>query len=268
MRRGVLGVVVAALVATGLTSAPPAAAQTRPGARLAPAEASPQSVTPGPNPSISETCGLDATLILDASGSIQSAGAVNTVRNAGRDLVAALKDTNSTLRITQFATFSGQLSSRVPVNATTTGSGGALTNALVNYYTPPPPRPPGVTIYNGSWVDNGALTWTNWEDGIKGIDRPELAIYMTDGDPTAYNVNSTRTNVNTSSTGTALDNAITQANVLKSERDPDAGGRGWQRTDERILAGAAEEDLRTAVGEEPGGAGRQDDQPGGRGRLQ
>ena len=39
---------------------------------------------------------------------------------------------------------------------------------------------------------------------------------MTDGDPTAYNVNSTRTNVNTSSTGTALDNAITQANVLKA----------------------------------------------------
>lgn len=173
-------------------------------------------VSPNTNPSIKETCGLDATLILDASGSIQSAGAVNTVRNAGKDLMFALKDTNSTLRITQFATFSGELSGRVPVNSTTTGSGGALANGLTKYYTPPPPRPAGVTIYNGGSIENNALTWTNWEDGIKGIDRPELAIFMTDGDPTAYNASATRTNVNTSSTGTALDNAITQANILKA----------------------------------------------------
>ncbi len=100
-------------------------------------------VSPNTDPSIKETCGLDATLILDASGSIQSAGAVNTVRNAGKDLMFALKDTNSTLRITQFATFSGELSGRVPVNSTTTGSGGALANGLTKYYTPPPPRPAG-----------------------------------------------------------------------------------------------------------------------------
>ncbi len=186
----------------------------------APVQAAPDvvasAVTPNTNPSIEETCGLDATLILDASGSIQSAGAVNTVRNAGRDLMLALKDTNSTLRITQFATFSGELSGRVPVNSTTTGTGGALASGLAKYYTPPPPRPAGVTIYNGGSIENNALTWTNWEDGIKGIDRPELAIFMTDGDPTAYNASATRTNVNTSSTGTALDNAITQANILKS----------------------------------------------------
>jgi len=208
MRRGLVGVGVASLLVTGLVAAPPGAAQT-PQAQVA-------AVTPAPNPVIDETCGLDATLILDASGSIQSAGAVNTVRNAGRDLTAALKDTNSTLRITQFGTFSGQLSSRVPVNASTTGSGGALSQALNNYYTPPPPRPAGVNIYNGNTIQNNALTWTNWEDGIKGIDTPELALFITDGDPTAYNVNATRTNVNTSSTGTALDNAITQANALKA----------------------------------------------------
>ena len=208
MRRGLVGVAVGSLLVTGLVTAPPGVAQT-PQAQAA-------AVTPAPNPAIDETCGLDATLILDASGSIQSAGAVNTVRNAGRDLTAALKDTNSTLRITQFATFSGQLSSRVPVNASTTGSGGALSQALANYYTPPPPRPAGVNIYNGGSIQNSALTWTNWEDGIKGIDTPELALFITDGDPTAYNVNATRTNVNTSSTGTALDNAITQANALKA----------------------------------------------------
>src|SRR5690606_38706600 len=129
---------------------------------------------------------------------------------------AALKDTNSTLRITQFGTFSGQLSSRVDVTASTAGTGGPLSQADAKYYTPPPPKPAGVTIYNGSKVDNGALTWTNWENGIKDIDRPELAIFMTDGDPTSYNVNSSRTNVNTSVTGTALENAITQANIVKA----------------------------------------------------
>lgn len=114
----------------------------------------------------SETCGIDASLILDASGSIKNAGAVNTVRKAGQDLIAALKDTNSTLRVTQFGTFSGQLSSRVPVN-TTTASGGALSNAMINYYTPPPPRPAGVDIYNGNRKQNDALTWTNWKTGSR-----------------------------------------------------------------------------------------------------
>ncbi len=205
MRGVFVGTAVTSLLLAGLVGAPPAVAQ----------DVTPAAVTPVTNPSIAQTCGLDATLILDASGSIKTAGAVNTVRNAGKDLMNALKDTNSTLRITQFATFSGQLSSRVPVNAATTGSGGALSNGLANYYTPPPPRPSGVTIYNGNQQDNNALTWTNWEDGIKGIDDPELAIYITDGDPTAYNASATRTNVNTSSTGVALDNAITQANALK-----------------------------------------------------
>ena len=204
MRGVFVGTAITSLLFAGLVGAPPATAQDVSAA-----------VAPVDNPFIAETCGLDATLILDASGSIQSAGAVNTVRNAGKDLMNALKDTNSTLRITQFATFSGQLSSRVPVNAATTGGGGALSTALNNYYTPPPSKPIGVTIYNGNQVQNSALTWTNWEDGIKGIDDPELAIYITDGDPTAYNASATRTNVNTSSTGTALDNAITQANALK-----------------------------------------------------
>lgn len=206
MRRALVAATATSLLLAGFTAPAQAAAP----------ELVAAAVTPNTNPSIEETCGLDATLILDASGSIQSAGAVNTVRNAGRDLMLALKDTNSTLRITQFATFSGELSARVPVNSTTTGTGGALASGLTKYYTPPPPRPAGVTIYNGGSVENNALTWTNWEDGIKGIDRPELAIFMTDGDPTAYNVSASRTNVNTSSTGTALDNAITQANTLKA----------------------------------------------------
>ena len=135
MRGFWVGAGVASLLVTGLTAPPVAAAEPA-------ADTTVQAVEPNANPTINETCGLDATLILDASGSIKTAGAVNTVRNASYDLLAALKDTNSTLRITQFGTFSGQLSSRVDVNASTVGTGGQLSQAVVKYYTPRHPSPP------------------------------------------------------------------------------------------------------------------------------
>lgn len=135
MRGFWVGAGVASLLVTGLTAPPVAAAEPA-------ADTTVQAVTPGPNPTISETCGLDATLILDASGSIKSAGAVNTVRNASYDLLAALKDTNSTLRVTQFGTFSGQLSSRVDVNASTVGTGGNFHKRLPSTTPPRRPSPP------------------------------------------------------------------------------------------------------------------------------
>ena len=210
MRRSWVGAGVASLLVTGLTAPPIAATQ--------PAADTTAQATVAPNPKIDETCGLDATLILDASGSINSAHAVNTVRTASKDLIAALKDTNSTLRVTQFATLGslavggGQLSPRVPVNATTAGTGGQLSNAIANYYTPPPQRPSDVTIS----PSNRNLTTTNWQDGIKAIDRPELAIFVTDGDPNAYNSGAKHVTISNSSSGASLDNAITEANIVKT----------------------------------------------------
>jgi hypothetical protein len=57
--------------------------------------------TVSPNPKIDETCGLDVTLTLDSSGSIGSNA--GNVRQAATDFAAALKSTNSTMRITRFA---------------------------------------------------------------------------------------------------------------------------------------------------------------------
>ena len=59
MRGFWVGAGVASLLVTGLTAPPVAAAEPA-------ADTTVQAVTPGPNPTISETCGLDATLILDA----------------------------------------------------------------------------------------------------------------------------------------------------------------------------------------------------------
>ena len=63
-------------------------------------------VTPVANPPIVERCGVDITLVLDASGSIQSSNAVNDVRDAADAFLDALSNTGSTARVTQFATLS------------------------------------------------------------------------------------------------------------------------------------------------------------------
>ena len=122
-----------------------------------------------PNPLIDETCGLDATLVLDSSGSIGSDA--QNVRNAATDFLAALKDTNSTLRITRFSKTASQLAARAPVNAQTIGPGGSLSNGVAAY-----PAPNGST----NWQQGFALTEQN--DTLT----PELVLFVTDGDPTSW----------------------------------------------------------------------------------
>ena len=56
-------------------------------------------VNPDPNPLVSETCGINVTLILDASGSVSQAHAVEDVRDSARAFLEALADTSSTARV-------------------------------------------------------------------------------------------------------------------------------------------------------------------------
>ena len=159
--------------------------------------------TPSTNPKISETCGLDATLTLDSSGSIGSAA--SNVRNAAYDFLAALKDTNSTLRILNFATWANQLAARAPVNAQTTGSGGSLSNGVAAY-----PKPNGGT----NWMDG--LDETRRSDSTK----PELLIFITDGDPTYWvKANKQLGGTGQTTSGNIADSlpyAITAANNVKN----------------------------------------------------
>lgn len=69
-----------------------------------------------PNPPIEERCGLDVTLVLDASGSVQTSNAVNQVRGAAEAFLDALSNTDSTARVTQFATVSQQLAPSTTVD--------------------------------------------------------------------------------------------------------------------------------------------------------
>ena len=134
-------------------------------------------VAPVVNPPIQETCGVDLTVVLDASGSVSSSHAVDDVREAADALLESLSNTNSTARVLQFATLSEQLAASSPVDDTSLGSGGVLRHAINKYYNPQPPRPSNVNIYSykgsgsptssGSYSsNNGQIQYTNWDQSL------------------------------------------------------------------------------------------------------
>src|SRR5262249_53372824 len=123
-------------------------------------------VTPVPNPPIVERCGVDITLVLDASGSIQQSNAVNDVRGAAEAFLDALSNTGSTARVTQFATLSQQLAPSTVVDDASLGpKGGVLRTAIDDYYNPRPQRPSNVNFINTSGQINNNESnnqYTNW----------------------------------------------------------------------------------------------------------
>ena len=195
------------------------------------------------NPEISESCGLNVALVLDASGSIGNNE--RNVRKAGEAFLDALADTGSTARVLQFASLSEQLAPQTEVTAASLQNGGVFRNALNDYYNPKPPRPSNVNIYqydgsgdpqsSSNWrLSNGSNQYTNWDAslGQAGETQPlptDLVLYVTDGDPTAYDFDQSgdpfdagpppdvgmNTNRGSAAT-TTLDRAVEEANQLKS----------------------------------------------------
>ncbi len=198
-------------------------------------------VTPVANPAIADSCGLDVTLVLDASGSIQSSKAVEDVRGAADAFLDSLSNTGSTARVTQFATVSAELAPATLVDNVSLGQGGALSDALAGYYNPKPPRPNGVNFYEyrgsgspssaGSFQLNNSSSnnqYTNWDQSLHQTGSgtpPKLVVFVTDGDPTAYDFEPTDPiappavafNTNRGQADqTTLDRAVVEANLIKS----------------------------------------------------
>ena len=154
---------------------------------------------PAPNPPIAKACGIDVSLVLDASGSVQSAHAVDDVRDAASAMLDSLKDTGSTARVLQFATLAQELAPRQLVDDVSMGNNGQLDQAVDGYFNPQPQRPSNVSIYSlrangnpgaeGSWnTSNNSIQYTNWQQALDrtATDTAELVVFITDGDPTAY----------------------------------------------------------------------------------
>jgi uncharacterized repeat protein (TIGR01451 family) len=224
VRLGFTAVMTAALVAVPLS--PPANA----------------AVAPSPNPEIPQACGIDLTLVLDASGSIESSHAVDKVRQAGSTLLDSLSNTSSTARVIQFATLSERLASRTQIDDTAMAPTGVLGQAIQGYYNPIPPRPGNVNIYrynsgnpqssSSFRLDNSQIQYTNWDgalhDAVTGS-TGDLVVFVTDGDPTAYDLDragdpfdqgpppDVAMNTNRSQANqVTLDRAVEEANAIKA----------------------------------------------------
>ncbi len=195
-------------------------------------------VPPNPNPEIDESCGVDVTLVLDASGSIKSSGAVEQVRGAADAFLDALVNTSSTARVTQFGTVSQQLAPATLVDDTALAPGGALRNALNGYYAngnSPPRGPWTLHQYRGgnpqsasSWRDGTSTQYTNWDQALdQAATTPsELMVFVTDGDPTAYDFGEPGDPFPASNAGyqtdsglaaqVTIDRAVVESNAIKS----------------------------------------------------
>jgi uncharacterized repeat protein (TIGR01451 family) len=198
-------------------------------------------VQPEPNPQIADQCGLPFTLVLDASGSIADAGAVEDVRDAAEAFLDAVKDTGSTARVLDFATVARQTAPPDLVTTQSMAPGGVHADALAAYYNPKPPvNPPNTYRYDGSGnvlsASNFTLDfedqWTNWDGALDLAGRAgsDLVLFVTDGNPTAADSDragdpffvagqfppNVRFNLSSGSAQThALDRAIEEANQVK-----------------------------------------------------
>ncbi len=148
-----------------------------------------------PNPTLSNSCGIDIALVLDSSGSVDSTE-LGQMKNAFKSFVNiflpatptlfSVTDFDATAKVVQ--TFTGDIS---------------LLNIAIN-------EP----------ISGGA---TNWEDGLKkafgtfdprpGVVHPNLIVFASDGNPTVNNQSGATTGI---TDGNDLINAITTANTIKT----------------------------------------------------
>ncbi len=131
------------------------------------------SVTPAYNPDLPAACGLDFTLILDASGSIGTTDQ-QAVRDASSAFLNAMVNTGSKVAVVEFASSAVTRYGWMPLNS-------ANLTTLEDYLDN--------TYHNGD-VGN----WTNWQAAMlatyainAGGPVADMVVFMTDGDPTAYN---------------------------------------------------------------------------------
>jgi len=138
-----------------------------------------------PNPDLAEKCGIDVILVLDESGSIQTAGAIGQVRDAARTFANSLKDTGSHMAVIEFNYLGRPVLGGGYNSVTSSWVSGDFEdyisgNAPVNY------------------DPSDYSTWrrgTNWDDALEEVNAvasaAPLVVFVTDGVPTMFNANRT-----------------------------------------------------------------------------
>jgi len=162
------------------------------------------------NPPLRQACGVHVALILDLSYSVQMASALPSLKAAAKGLTDNLVGTNSEVALFTFGTSApaaGTNNRNRPLTPVSTKAGADLVD---------------------SWIDGLTITtaeYTNWDRGLFQVAEQaqphsgpgnmfDVAIIITDGNPTRYGSGSTSTS---SATRYAeLEQAIFSANAIKA----------------------------------------------------
>jgi uncharacterized repeat protein (TIGR01451 family) len=177
---------------------------------------------PDNNPDLTAGCGLDLALVLDESGSIGTGANRTAVRNGARAFVTSLNGTGSRISIIEFNTRARAVVATVVGGnaAYQTVSSDWITNSFDPYITDQlnEPNDQGTGYDPGNY--SSAEQWTNWEDAFTNthalnqrVSAADLVVFITDGDPTAYNT-PTGPIINQPN-AISLERAVPQANLVK-----------------------------------------------------
>jgi LPXTG-motif cell wall-anchored protein/uncharacterized repeat protein (TIGR01451 family) len=168
------------------------------------------------NPDLAASCGIDVVLVLDESGSIESADAVDDVEAAVRALLDGLAGTGSRVRIAEFSTNArdaviGGSTDFQTVDAT-------FRNAVETYLTGHPSNQSAQTAtgYNPGY----GQVYTNWEaglaraDGVGDAGPGGLVVFVTDGQPNTIGTSGSSSGGTTNATNAAAA-AHDELNLIK-----------------------------------------------------
>ena len=154
------------------------------------------------NPLVPDECGINITVVLDASGSIGRNN--DRVRDAARTFLDALKDTGSSGRVVDFASTARETA---PMTLITSGSltgNGVHDQALNRYYEFGSSGGAGPSGQHRSYrsgdptsersygrQSSGSPQYTNWQEALEQSagSATNLVVFITDGDPTAVTSN-------------------------------------------------------------------------------
>ncbi len=181
-----------------------------------------------PNPDLQSSCGVDVTVILDESGSIDSAGAILQTENAVEALANGLAGTGSSARFVEFSTnardaiIGGSTAPTLVTDAYVSGPLSAYLNS-----TSPPQNADGFqpTSGNPAIAPNVTETFTNWESGLfrAGTVGPSnfapiapLVVFITDGNPNTIGTAGTSTDNDGGGANNAASAALEEIDLLKA----------------------------------------------------
>jgi uncharacterized repeat protein (TIGR01451 family) len=157
------------------------------------------------NPVTPDRCGLNVAFIVDTSSSVSSTE-MTQLKNAARTAVNGLVGTPTNVATFSFDTKTPGTGARPNITTPVSVLNGAT---------------PIITWINGLPQDTGTFNLTNWDRGIAQVAEAatkfDLAIMLTDGNPTVWGPNGDREQSTVTSSRSATEQAVASANSLKAE---------------------------------------------------